>query len=374
MKPMMLAFIVWWAGVWQGVWAVELVVAQVAPLSDPDSIGNQVRAGIQMYFDVVNRSGGLNGAKLRLITRNRGLEPEDAVAKTRELLQTEQPLALVGLIGTAPMEALLSSRLIDEHGIPVVGMRTGASSLHGPGKGWLFHTRAGHTAEVERISRHLATLGAVRTAVFHEASAFGREALELVEQIAPRHGLSLVARASYASGGTDVAAAVASVTAAAPHSVIVAANSAAAAEFYKAYRSAGGAGAVIALSTADGALIVKRIGASAARGFGIAHVVPDPGSASLPLARELQAHKRDGTLGRVPLSHGVVEGYVAAKVLVEGLRRAGASPTRARLRQALESISGHDVGGLLIGFSATRRAGTNHVDIAIVNHEGRMLR
>ena len=39
------------------------------------------------------------------------------------------------------------------------------------------------------------------------------------------------------------------------------------------------------------------------------------------------------------------EEFLGAKVLVEGLRRAGPAPTRARVIKALESLGHYDLGG-----------------------------
>lgn len=363
------------AGSVASVSAAELVVGQVAPMEDPASIGHQLRTGIEVYFEQVNRKGGVHGARLRLAGRHRGTQAEEAVAKTRELLAEEAPVALVGFMGTGPMEALLKSRVLDEAAIPLVGVRTGATVLHRPDRSrWLFHTRANYAGEVGKMLRHADTIGARRMAVYYEESAFGAEALGLVEKAVPATGVVLVAKVGYKPDAQAPKEAAQRVIRSGANAVLVAASSEAAADFYQAYKAGGGPALVVALSTADGALMVRRIGAEAARGLGIAHVTPDPASRTLPLSRELQELERAGLVRPGQLNQGFAEGYVAAKVLVEALRRAGPQPTRARVRQALESLSAFDVGGFTISYSATRRSGSDYVDIAILSRDGKMLR
>ncbi|WP_395699428.1 ABC transporter substrate-binding protein [Aquabacterium sp.] len=229
------------------------------------SPGNQLRQGIALSFDAQNRRGGVHGARLKLVSRHRDREPEDIVPQTRALIAEAAPVARIGFLGTGPMEALLRSGLLQASGLPVVGIRTGATTLReGRASEWLFHTRAGYRAEVAKVLAHMATIGTLRLGLYQEDSAFGTEVHTLVQQQA----------------GT-----------AAP-----------------------------------------------------------------------------------PLTTGVAEGCIAARTLAEALRRAGPLPTPARTRQALESMSSFDVGGLTIGFTPRDHRGGSHVDIAILDSRGRLLR
>ena len=70
----------------------------------------------------------------------------------------------------------------------------------------------------------------------------------------------------------------------------------------------------------------------------------------------------------------MVEGYTTAKVLVEGLRRAGKDPTSEKIRAALEGIRNYDVGGLELGYSASDHTGLDFVDLSIINKDGKFTR
>jgi ABC-type branched-subunit amino acid transport system substrate-binding protein len=73
-------------------------------------------------------------------------------------------------------------------------------------------------------------------------------------------------------------------------------------------------------------------------------------------------------------SNAGMEGFMSAKVLVEGLRRAGAEPTREKLVTALEGLRDYDLGGILISYSATRHTGSSFVEMSIVSSTGKLIR
>jgi ABC-type branched-subunit amino acid transport system substrate-binding protein len=70
----------------------------------------------------------------------------------------------------------------------------------------------------------------------------------------------------------------------------------------------------------------------------------------------------------------MLEGFAAAKVLVEALRRAGPKPTRERIQVALEGLSKFDIGGLEVNFSPQDHTGLDFADLAIITADGRFRR
>ncbi len=349
-----------------------ITVGQVAPLKNPASVGNQVRMGIELYFEVVNRSGGVGGVPLRLVTRHRE-DASDSAAKTRELLREAKPLALIGLMGTGPMEALLQQGVLVEAAVPVVGIRTGAIALHTPPHPWLFHTRAHYGAEVRKIVDHLVPIGFKRFAVFYENTAFGLEGQQ--------HALAALAEArqappvmiGFAKDGSNLQSMAQALVRAEPDAVIAVGETAAVAEFHRIVRATGARPQVVTLSAVDAAQVVRAIGPQQAQGLGITQVVPDPLSRRHPLVREFQDNARRLRPPDFELTQAGLEGYIAAKVLVEGVRRCPANPTPAQLRAALEGMGRLELGGINVEFGPRRRTGTSYVDIGIIGANGRLL-
>ncbi len=355
--------------------AATLVVGQVAPYSGPLApTGSHVGAGAQLYFDRINAAGGIHGAKIRLVTRDDGYKVPETVKLTRELIREAAPVALVGMVGTGNVEALVKEGVLADADIPVVGIRSGALSLVSPVVPQLFHTRASYAAEVEKIVQQLDTTGIKRVAVLYQDDPLGLDGLAGAEKSLRQHKLQLLVKAPYEKNTTKVESAVKAITAARPQAVIMVSNTAASAEFVKQSRTAGNDAQLLTLSITDGPQLVKRIGKETAHGLSIVQVVPDPASRSLAVTRDLQDDYRKFAPKGIEINHTLLEGYLAGKVLVEGLKRAGANPTRKKLREALEAMRDYDAGGLLIRFSPSSHSGSEFLDITILNREGKVLR
>ena len=70
----------------------------------------------------------------------------------------------------------------------------------------------------------------------------------------------------------------------------------------------------------------------------------------------------------------MLEGFAAAKVLVEGLRRAGPKPTREKIQAALEGMRKLDIGGLEVGYSPDDHTGLDFADLSIIGTDGKFKR
>lgn len=353
--------------------AKDLVIGQVGTFSNPERTAINIKNGIELALDAVNSSGGVNGQTIKLATRDRKSDAADAVRVTRELVKEEQPIALIGLMGTGPMEEMLRQNVVADAGLPIIGIRTGAMSIREPFNQWLFHTRASYSDEAYKIVQYLWTIGYRRFGVFHENTVFGREGLNHVKRALAERSLSSPCTADYEANSSNMKAPLAKMAECKPDAIVAVGSSNPTADFYAALRTARWNGPVIAMSTVDAGTVVRRIGKDAAYGLGISRVVPDPENRRSALARDFQdVAKRLRGKDFVP-DQAALEGYVAARVLIEGLKRAGPSPTPAKLKSALETIHDMDLGGVIVSFNKGSHVGTRFVDVGILNRNGRML-
>lgn len=353
----------------------EIVLGQVAPFSGPLApTGKAYRNGIQLYLDVVNAGGGVAGSTLRLVSVDDEYKPEQTVKLARDMLRDVKPIALVGAVGTSNAMALIKEKVLDESSTPLIGVRSGASSVIAANNTHIFIVRASYADEIASIVELYSQTGTSRYAVFYQNDGFGQDGLASAERLIAQHKGQILASGSYERNTTDVAKAVKTIAAALPQTVIMVSNTAASAEFIKQMREAGNVSQLVALSVTDGLQVVEKIGPAVAKGLAITQVVPAPNNTNIPLIKEiLAAHKRFATPD-TPLNHTVVEGYLAAKVLVEGLRKAGKNPTRKQLRDTLRGIKNVDMGGVAAHFGEAGRSGIKYVDITILNKEGKLLR
>jgi ABC-type branched-subunit amino acid transport system substrate-binding protein len=126
----------------------------------------------------------------------------------------------------------------------------------------------------------------------------------------------------------------------------------------------------MALSNVGSAAFTKDLG-EAGRGVGVTAITPYPYSAITAIAKEYKRAIKDQP--DMTPSYLSMEGYMAAKVLVEGLRRAGPSPTRDKLVASLETLQHFDLGGVDVTYGPNERIGSTFVDFTVVGREGKFL-
>lgn len=354
--------------------AADITVAQVAPLSGVlATTGAQMVLGGKVYFDHVNASGGVHGAKIRHLVADDGYKVDETVRLTRELLANPDVLALYGFAGTANVGKLLADKVLEEGGAALVAPYTGGEVLRNPFNPWIYHVRAGYGDETEHMVQQVTTLGMNRIAVVYQDDGFGKAGLEGVERALAKRNLKLSTSATYERNTDKVEAAVAKIKSSDAQAIIMIAVNKPAAAFVKQYRESGGGAQLYNISVVDPAEIVKLAGLKNAHGLGICQVVPYPYMASLPAVREFHAvMKRYAP--EAAINYTNFEQYLGAKVLVEGLRRAGAKPTRAKVMKALESMSDFDLGGVNVGYSPTNRVGARYVEVTVVGSTGKLMK
>lgn len=354
--------------------AAEIVIAQIAPLSGVlASTGQQMVLGAKVYFDFVNAHGGVNGAQIRTLVADDAYKVEQTLALTREMVARPEVVALFGMAGTANIGKLLQEDVLGKAGIALVAPYTGGEPLRTPFNPWIFHLRAGYADEAEHMVKQLATLGLQRVAVLYQDDAFGKAGLEGVVAALARRNLQVAVAAPYERNTDRVDAAVKQVLEAKAQSVIMIAINKPAAAFVKKYREAGGGGQLFNISVVDPAELVKLAGVENVRGLGITQVVPYPYQQRLPVVR--QFHEQLAKFApAASVNYTNFEEYLGAKVLVEGLRRAGRNPTRERLIKALESMTSFDLGGITVGYGPKQRVGSRFVEVTVIDSAGKLLK
>ena len=349
----------------QGVTTDTILIGQSAALSGPaEQLGKEMQAGAMAYFDAVNQSGGINGRKIKLLSLDDGYEPEKAAANTKKLITEDKILALFGYVGTPTSNAALP--IFTQAKVPFIGAFTGAQSLREPFNRYVFNVRASYFDETEAIVQHLVQSGAKRIAVFYQNDAYGKAGLAGVERAMKKRNLAITSLATVERNTVDVANAVQSMSKDNPTAIIMISAYKSCAAFIKAMQAANAFPQFWNVSFVGAKALAKELGEDG-RGVQISQVVPFPSSDVTPLVREYQ--KRIG--GADKYSFTSLEGYIAAKVLVEGLRRAGKNPTRESLVDGLASMGKVDLGGFTVNYSPTNHNGSSFIDLTIISGGGK---
>ena len=353
-----------------GVTDKEVLIGQFAAVSGPAALlGTRMQVGMQAYFASVNAQGGVNGRQIKLVTRDDGYEPEKAAAAVKARINDDKVFALAGSVGTPTGLAALP--IVTEEKIPLVGMFTGAQALREPFNRNIFHVRASYFDETERIVQHLTTLGIKKIAVFYQNDAYGKAGLEGVERALTRRQLKPAATATVERNSVDVAKALETILKAEPEAVVQVSAYKSCAALIKAARGKGYAGQFFNVSFVGSKALADELG-DAGQGVVISQVVPFPYAPASPVVREYQAHMT--AAGQKEFDFSSMEGYLTAKVLVEGLRRAGRNLTRESLVNGLEGMRDVNFGGFTVNYSPKDHQGSNYTDLTIIGRGGRFVR
>jgi ABC-type branched-subunit amino acid transport system substrate-binding protein len=345
--------------------AGAIVIGQSAPLSGSNKdLGTDIRNGALAYFKRVNDAGGVNGRKIELVSLDDANDTKRSEANTKQLLEQNNPIALYGY-GSATLSRP-ALPLVEAAKIPFVAPFTGADPMRKFNR-YVYNHRASYADELEKIVEHYTTFGVKRFAVLYYDDAVGKENFGAVERALKSRNLAPAAVASVTRTQTDFTKELENVGKSSPDVVILTTLYKTSADFIKGLKKAGVGTQFVSTSFAGSTALANSLGPD---GLGVAmsQIVPSYLKRSIPVVKEYQA-AMEATLGKKEFSYTSLESYIAAKVLVEGLRRAGPQPTREKLLAALDTISNYDVGGYLVSFSPSNHNGSSFVSLSILGRD-----
>jgi ABC-type branched-subunit amino acid transport system substrate-binding protein len=346
-----------------------VTIGQFAALTGPAAqLGLRMQAGIKAQFDAVNKQGGVNGRQIKLISRDDGYEPEKAVKALKTLINDDQVFALIGSVGSPTTLAALN--LITANNLPLIGPMDGAKSLRDPLIRQIFHVRGSYFDETERIVQHLTTVGIKKIAVLQQYDDYGTAGNDGIQHALAKRKMKDVANTTVARNSTEVSQAVDTILRSQPEVIVMISAYKSSAAFIKQARSKGYGGQFINVSFVGSQALADELG-DIGTGVLISQIVPFPYQANTAIVREYQQRMKES--GQNEFDFTSFEGFLAAKVLTEGLKRAGKALTREGLITAMESIKDFNMGGFTINYSAKSHEGSNFSDLTIIGRGGKFI-
>ena len=348
----------------------QIIVGQTAGFTGAVAATvKETTEGAKLYIDSVNAKGGVNGQKIELVSMDDKFDPKTAEANARSLIVDKRAVVLFLTRGTPHNELII--KVLDELKVPLVGPSTGAMLLHEPVKKYVFNVRSTYQREAEKAVGLLAAIGITSIGVLHVDDTFGADALVGIKAGFEAKNLKPVFLGKYDRSKPDFAPLALDVRTTSPQAVMVVGSGTHVIDALKAIRTVGSRAQLVTLSNNASSGFVKAMG-EFARGTIITQVFPNERSIDSPLVKEVLALAKAS--GQTEVSPATLEGFASAKVLVEGLRRAGPNPTGEKVRAALETIRAFDIGGMDVTYSATDHTGLDFVDLSIINKEGKFTR
>jgi branched-chain amino acid transport system substrate-binding protein len=351
----------------------KIILGQSAPFTGPAAqLGIQFFEGAKLYFDGINAKGGINGKTIDIRKLDDGYEPDRTAVNTQQFI-SDGVFALFGYIGTPTSVAALP--LATQAKIPFFAPFTGAQSLREPFNRYAVHVRASYFDETALIVKQANAIGIKKIAVFYQNDAYGKAGLEGVQRALKELNLQPAGLGTVERNSVDVKKAVADIMAQQPESIVQIGAYKGCAAFIREARKAGFGGTFYNVSFVGTQALSQELGKDA-RGVVVSQVMPFPFAANTPIVSEYLSAVQSvaNTNKELTVNYSSMEGFVAAKVFSEALRRAGRGATREAFLNAVQGMQNILLGGFAVDFGPQKHTGSKYVDLTMLTEDGRVRR
>lgn len=338
-----------------------ILLGQSLPLSGPSAqIGKKYQAGAQAWFNEVNRKGGINGKKIRLISLDDQYEPELTISNTKTLLEEPNLLALFGYVGTPTTKEILP--LIEERKVPLIAPLTGASILRDEKLKMVVNLRASYQMEIDKIVDSLVRNARQKIAIVYQDDAFGKDGLRSSELALKKHGLKPIAIATVQRNSAQIRSALQVLTTSRPNAIIIISTYVSSAALSKELLQRDIKAQIMNVSFVGTRALEQSLPVGLANGIGVSQVVPFPWDRWIPVVADYQRLMRvNNSSARFGFTS--LEGFIAARLITEGIKKVQGPLTKGSLITSLKSIKKVDIGGFQLDLSSNKKQASDYVEL-----------
>jgi ABC-type branched-subunit amino acid transport system substrate-binding protein len=364
----------------QGVSDTEIIFGMSSPFSGPaKELGRGMKTGVDIAFAAANEAGGVNGRKVKLIALDDGYEPDRTRLIVRELAEKRGIFGFIGNVGTPTAEVSVPYAL--EKKMLFYGPFTGAGLLRrDPPDRYVFNYRASYAEETAAAVKYLIDIKRMKPeeiAVFAQQDGYGDAGFNGVAKVMRakyNRDADKILRVGYKRNTSDVQDAVDGILKSRQkiRAVVMVPTYKAAAKFIglvKAERPEMVFSSVSFVGSQALAEELMGLGPKVAEGVIVTQVVPLPTSRSTAVLKYQELLPKY-SLGEKP-DFVSLEGYMAATLLIEALKRAGRDFTMETFIDTLESMKGIDMGvGAIFSFGMSEHQASHKVWGTIIDSTG----
>jgi branched-chain amino acid transport system substrate-binding protein len=327
-----------------GITAKTILIGGTVPLSGEASAFGSVGPGAKAYFDYVNSKGGVNGRRIEYRYYDDGYDPVQTVQLTRKLVEQDKVFAIFNSVGTANNAAI--QPYLNQRRVPQLFVGDGAQASSQPAKyPWTIGFLQSYVGEGAVYGRHLAAARkAARIGVLYEKTPLGSDMTRGLERAIRGKGPKIVARQSYELTDTDVSSQVAQLKSSGADTLMLFTTPKFAIQgFASAHRLGWKPQVYVAsISIEPGIMSIARLNApDLTKGALSIAFVKNPNDpiwrkdAALALYRKIMSrYNPRGKQSDVYNWYGMT----VAWTMVETLKKAGKTPTRASLLRAAQNL------------------------------------
>jgi ABC-type branched-subunit amino acid transport system substrate-binding protein len=370
-----------------GVFNDKVLVGQFAVFRGPSAgLGTEVWRGATAYLSEVNANGGVHDRKIEIIARDDTYNPEPAVDAFKKLTADEKVFALFNTVGTPTLYAVLPEleKMKDQKIILLGNFTGGQKQRENPFLDTVYNVRASYNQETLASVDAFVKLGHRKIGMYIQNDAYGeaglsgtRLAIRQMNEKDPSLHLPELVVTKYERGQkfeVSNAKQIEELKAKGVEAVVAVGAYQACAGFIRDARNAGYTVPISNVSFVGSDTLLRLLlqyekenNKKLTHNIINTQVVPPWEAVEIPVVAEYRnlvdkrnptppSELQDPNYRSLRYSFGALEGFVNAKVLVEGLKRAGKDLTREKFRTALQSIRDWDPG---LGAPITYGTGDN---------------
>jgi len=156
----------------------EIKLGNVNPYSGPASAYGAIGKTMDAYFKMINASGGVNGRQIKFISLDDGYNPAKTVEQIRKLVEEEEVLATVGVLGTPPNSAI--HKYMNQKRMPQLFVATGATKWGDPKNfPWTMGWQPNYQGESKIYAQHLLeTKPNAKIGILYQNDDYGKDYLK----------------------------------------------------------------------------------------------------------------------------------------------------------------------------------------------------
>jgi len=348
-----------------GVTPDEILLGQSCALTGPaGDLGTKMRAGLEAYFARVNEAGGVNGRKIRLISKDDGYEPDRAIQTTRELIEEDKVFLLIGEVGTPTSKAVVP--IAEKQKVPFFGPFTGAEFLRNPFKKYVINVRGSYYQEMDRLAQYLVDKeGLKKIACFYQNDSYGQAGLSGIKQALEKRQMELVATGAYERNTVAIKGGLLNIRKAKPDAVVMVGAYKPCAEFIKLAKKVGLKDVIYCNISFVGTGSLKKELGESGEGCIISQVVSFPYDESVLLVAEYNDAIKKYQPGVAP-GFVSLEGYMVGKLFCMAAQAVKGELTRESLISAIAGTGVFDLGGVVLKYGPNDHQGMDQVFLTVI--------
>ncbi len=328
-------------------------------------LGQSMKRGIEAYFHHINKTGGIHGRQLKLLVLDDGYQPASAAANMRRLSKDQKVIAIIGNVGTPT--AMVTVPIANREKILLFGAFTGANVLRkSPPDRYVINFRTSYEEETAAMIDGILKRGikADEIAFFTQNDAYGDAGYAGAVKALKARGYQqtdTLAHGRYKRNTLNVEDGLLTIYDAPirPKAIIMVGAYTACAKFIKLAKTILPDTTFLNVSFVGSIPLANALGKDAEQVI-VTQVVPHFES-DLPGISEYRRMLKSFNSAAAP-DFVSLEGYLVAKIFVEGLKRAPIKITRENLIDAIESINNLDIGiGVTISYSTNNHQAIHRI-------------